>query len=77
MTKLQEFQNYQQKQLAIFKEREDRKLRRQQEKHSLMLSIAKLHQDEGLSYATIGKRKGLSRQRVHQLLKEFSTLSVK
>jgi predicted DNA-binding protein YlxM (UPF0122 family) len=35
--------------------------------------MLRLHSEKGLSYATIGKRFGVTRQRVHQLIKELIT----
>lgn len=72
MTTLQEIQLYRQRQLEKFKNREQIKLERQKQKYETMFKMAKLHLDDGLSYAVIGKRFGYTRQRVHQLLKEFA-----
>lgn len=37
------------------------------------LEAAKKLRDEGLSYAQIGKQLGVSRQRIHQILKDYSS----
>jgi DNA-directed RNA polymerase specialized sigma subunit len=42
-------------------------------KRDIGMKMLRLHSEKGLSYATIGKRFGVTRQRVHQLIKELIT----
>jgi transposase len=72
MTTLQDIMVYREKQAEKFKSRADERARQQVKKRMVMLEMAKLHNDDGLSYAEIGKKYNVSRQRVYQLLKEFS-----
>ena len=71
MTTVQEIMEYREKQAKRFEEREAARARRVADKQAMMLAMAKLHNDENMSYAEIGKKFGFTRQRVHQLLKEL------
>lgn len=63
---------YRQRQRDKMEQNQKDKEHHLENRQAVMLSMAKLHLDEGLSYAEIGRRFNLTRQRVHQLLKEFS-----
>jgi len=42
-------------------------------KQEIGMKMLRLHSEKGLSYAQIGKRFGVTRQRVQQLIKELIT----
>lgn len=71
MTTVQEIEIYRQKmkdlRLFLKKEREEKR----QQKLETMYEISKLHIDEGIPYSEIARRRGVSRQRIYQLMAEF------
>lgn len=73
---IEEITKYREQQNAIYAARKAKKEEQKRTKVFLMAEMAKLYQEDKLTYEEIGKRYGYTRQRVHQLLKEFATLPV-
>lgn len=73
---IQEIEKYRAEQDALYLVRKVALKEKLRKRKYFLLRVAKLYHHDKLSLGAIGKMYGISRQRVHQIVKKFDSLSV-